>query len=693
MNLLADNLVAEPVKYSDIQLKLGDIQLDLYKQARARGILQNTLQLQQFLVVGFEQMMAKLVDLDPAMTNGTIFPLYGNKPCFNYMSQWLRLSLLKCLSNCLPEDARTELDTPNLYKMDNPEFLPIYKRIYNYLILLRARETILWFFFQVPNYCNYNISGYRTVYSEICKYLLENWRPSQCFEITDYNATNANSGAKRTFEYLTLGTTWYYNMAYHGISNKHILKLFSSVLEKVYPALVYSASHIKPCTNKLHASTGDITKLRKCVDLFHSEQAEFTPENIIDTTKPKTFRKIKIIFISGKLSDYTSVFRDRIGIIKNIDRRYFDVWIGLFGDEKVVKAKILQSGVVNHFLESFTDHILYLSKTDVTINQRTVSGGVFDIVFYPDLGMLQPQTLLAHARLAPIQITTWGHSDTSGCNAIDYFVTSQWFEQMDDLAIPRTNYSEKPVLLTSLGTYYYSPRKILREHMAQRTYDNTGKLINIDPETKFITPVEFECTTVKPIVIGCLQSFYKFNDEFEALLESIMLLTEPMNAGGYPVYLALSNSISFNKKHLARINSRLAPYIKRIKWFQNKTPVEWLNLVSICKIMIDPFPFGGCNTSLEAFDYDIPVVCMPSGEMINGRFTAGFYNKMGLNHCIADSKQNYVQIVMKLIQDETYYEFVSQEIHNAKHKLFEEAESIYEYQEMFVNLVERHCLS
>ena len=685
MNLITETLQNEPVQYSDIQLKIPDIQLDLYKTARVRGMLNNTLHLQQYLVVGFANLCQKLPELDPALSNGTIFPLSGNKPCFNYMSQWLRLPLLKCLACCLPEEVRAEFNIPGLHKMDKPELIPIYKKIFGYLALLKARAVILWFFFQVPNYCDYDIASYRTVYSEMCKHVAEHWPKSLEYKSQD----------KTSFEQETLGTTWYYNLVYHGQSNKDILTLFSGVLTKVYPELLGNgmAQHVQlggasnsPITYKLKRDKGNI--LQNCITMYKAGEFIKSGPQPQELIKPRlNYRQIKIAFISNKLSAYTSVFRDRIGIIKNLNKQVFDTWIVLFGEERVIKAQIMSSKVVYYYLEPFikSNHILYFSKTDVIGNQRILAAKEFDIIFYPDIGMIQAQTLLAHARLAPLQITTWGHSDTSGSPEIDYYITSKWFEQTDDLSIPKANYSEKPVLLSSMGTYYYSPRQVLADLLTNKNDGN-------NTESRFLTAEEHGFDSVgdhKPIIIGCLQSFYKFNEEFESVLESILKLTDPMHKGGYPVYLALSNSISFNKKHLARLNTRLEPYTARIKWFQNKSPVEWLNLVSICHIMLDPFPFGGCNTSLEAFDYGIPVVCMPSHCMINGRFTLGFYKKMGITHCITESPVQYIQQAIRLIQDPVYYNFVKEKIQKTKGCLFEEAASVDEYQRVFINLLEQ----
>ena len=67
--------------------------------------------------------------------------------------------------------------------------------------------------------------------------------------------------------------------------------------------------------------------------------------------------------------------------------------------------------VISSFIRKFIDmdKVILLDKLDLEYNRNRLTGK-FHIIFYPDLGMKQNQTLLAHSRLAPIQITTWGHS-------------------------------------------------------------------------------------------------------------------------------------------------------------------------------------------------------------------------------------------------------------------------------------------
>ena len=51
-----------------------------------------------------------------------------------------------------------------------------------------------------------------------------------------------------------------------------------------------------------------------------------------------------------------------------------------------------------------------------------------DVLVYTDVGMDPFTSLLPYARLAPTQVSLWGHHGTSGLEAGDYFVVGDGFE-------------------------------------------------------------------------------------------------------------------------------------------------------------------------------------------------------------------------------------------------------------------------
>lgn len=707
----------QPKTIDEHILTKSELQLDLYSIAKNKGIQHPHFQhhLQDFLISGFRQYINHLDKLEPFCVNSKIFHNDNstiNPPDFNYQTQFMRITVLKLLSYCIPHEKRHILNKPELHLLihHDEEYMTVYKYIFKMLMFLDATDVILWWFFQVPTYIDYSkkdLNNYRITLGKILDMTEELVNDTIRFTQETLHLKSAIS-SKKCLQIISRGSTYYYNICYTGISNAKLISKFNKFLDNITPTLKY----ISPSVNKKYHLDKKIyqiqePKLLQLLELWNKEQASMITLQDTNTLNAlsqgsssslisKQITRIKIIFITNKFLNYTSVFRDRIGIIHNLDRRYFDVYIGLFvnknGSEYKQKLlnKIYGIPVLKKYLDYFikNEKIIILDNIFLQHNQSILENAKFHIIFYPDLGMIQSQTLLAHSRLAPIQCVTWGHSDTSGISRdiIDYYITSQYFERVDDLDIVRSNYTEKPILLPSIGTFYYSPRKIVdlyfKPNFESFLVDKTG----------FGFPED-------AIIIGCLQSFYKFNDEFESVLG--MIMERISKIPNKKIYLALSNSFSFNKLHLARIEKYLGKYKAHIKWFQNLAPPEWLNLVSICHIMIDPFPFGGCNTTLEAFDYAIPVVCYPS-NVINGRFTLGFINKIEevvgdeqsiISKClVATSPLNYVDLVVRLIQDETRYKYLQNMIRESVKGLFEDSESLRDYNHLFIDLVKKHMI-
>ena len=696
MNIFHDGQRA--TKPSEYVLTSPDLVLDLYQQANQRGYTQphQTIHLRKLLVDGFRRLVGQLPSLDPAISGNQIFSRAGNPVCFNYQSQFLRLALIKLLMFCLPPAARSEIDLPGIHFMDRVEYIPQYLKIGTYLMKLEAWDTILWLFWQVPIWTNFpagGIAGYRAVYLATLDWAIDTWPDIGRF---------TTSGS---YEIASRGSTYYYNIAYHGQSNRELITKFNRLLRRVYPLVDYQAlttnrggGHIlaPQDTGGSAAAAGRYMiphddQLDYLLEIFGMEfglgqetdmQQGTTPtatnltQHLAKLTTPGNTTKIRICFISNKLTTYSSVFRDRIGIITSLDPRYFDVWLAVFKpiDQIFTAGHKIVSSLLGQFRQR--QRIIQLAPVmSLRENQKTLADHKFHIIVYPDLGMCQDYTLLAHARLAPIQIATWGHSDTSGNPSIDYYITSRHFENTSDLDIPRNNYSEKPILLNSMGTYYISPRAMIRN------------LIDPGFEAGFQSAVRLGFPA-NALVIGVLQSFFKFTPDFEKVLGRLLVMTANHRR---PVVLALSNSLPFNKIHLDRLQQQFKGHTDRVFWFQNKLPEEWLNLVSVCHVMLDPFPFGGCNTSLEAFDYGVPVVCRPSNQ-INGRFTCGFYDVMGVprEHCCAATVDEYLKLAYRLVDDEYYYKLVREKIRQNSGKLFEQHESVREYQSVLTTLVQRH---
>ena len=98
-------------------------------------------------------------------------------------------------------------------------------------------------------------------------------------------------------------------------------------------------------------------------------------------------------------------------------------------------------------------------------------------------------------------------------------------------------------------------------------------------------------------------------------------------------------------------------------------------------ILIDPYPFGGCNSSLESFSLYKPLVTQPSIR-INGRFTYGFYKKMEMEDMIAYNKEQYVNIINKLLNDKDFYDKQVNLLKERSDKLFMDQQTLDEWEEL-----------
>jgi predicted O-linked N-acetylglucosamine transferase (SPINDLY family) len=104
---------------------------------------------------------------------------------------------------------------------------------------------------------------------------------------------------------------------------------------------------------------------------------------------------------------------------------------------------------VSRHIAAAAEHLVQLPE-GLWDARRRIAEAELDILFYPDLGMDVRTYFLAFARLAPVQCVSWGHPDTTGIPAIDYFISSALAEP--DGA--RAHYSERLYRLATLPTFY-----------------------------------------------------------------------------------------------------------------------------------------------------------------------------------------------------------------------------------------------
>ena len=407
------------------------------------------------------------------------------------------------------------------------------------------------------------IIKHRKYYEKIIKYMIANTGPIyQNIQVMNTFISQNNA----------------YRYAYHDISNVELFQNIAKLQSKLCPDLLYNCK-IKGINES---------------------------------------KKIKVGFISDFLITFHSVAKDRLGIIKHLyNDPDFDVKIMTRKSNKHLFYDKIVSDIDSSKL------IIQMKDGDLVSNRQQILEEDFDIIVYPEIGMCQQTRFIAFSRLAPIQINTWGHSDTSGLPNIDYFVSSKYFNSRED----QSHYSEKLILFDSLGTYYYDVFNFFK---------NEIQIGDEHEEDNFRNNIIEKTGIEKPNIYGCIQIFIKIHPSFIGMLNEI--LREDENA----VIVLLSTKQGDNDDVILKnyIKSKIKCF-ERIYFIYQVPFTQYAKNIKSCDLILDYYPFGGFNSTIESFLLGkICITC--AGERISGKFTQGLYRKMGITEFICDSEKEYV---------------------------------------------------
>lgn len=266
-----------------------------------------------------------------------------------------------------------------------------------------------------------------------------------------------------------------------------------------------------------------------------------------------------------------------------------------------------------------------------------------DVLIYPEIGMDPMSAKLASLRLAPVQVATWGHPETTGLPTIDHYLSAE------DMEPPgaQENYTEQLITLPNLGCFY-------RPWGVAAIRPDLGKL-GIDPRAPlFLCPgMPFKYAPRHDWIFAEIArrlgrcQFIFFTPEVSDLAEKLRLRLE----------------ISFAQHGL-----NIDEHVVFIPW---QSGPAFRGLLERADVFLDTIGFSGFNTAMQAVECGIPIATR-EGRYLRGRLAGGILKRMGLQELIAGSEEDYVALAVKLIQDGKYRERTRRRIEAERHVLFED---------------------
>ena len=327
---------------------------------------------------------------------------------------------------------------------------------------------------------------------------------------------------------------------------------------------------------------------------------------LVDLKKAKN-EKINLGFISSDFQLKHSVTFFLRSVISNYDKTKFNIF--LYHNHNNIDDATTQEFNKQVF-KNF--HISNLKDIDV-INK--VRKDELDIIVDLNGFSTNHRLALFKNRLAPIQISWCGYTNTTGLKEMDYLIVDK------NLINPNEEnlYSEKIIYLPNIWNCHSG-------------YD-FERLENKMPYEKN-----------KYITFGSFNNYLKINDEVVEVWSSILKKVKNSK-----LLLKTSASISqeIYKKKFEKHN--VLSSVSFLNYSKNFN--EHLNRYKQIDIALDPFPWNGVTTTFEAIWMNVPVVVM-NGYNYNSRCGSSIIKNLKLPNLLAEDKKDYIDKAVFLAQNQ-----------------------------------------
>lgn len=354
--------------------------------------------------------------------------------------------------------------------------------------------------------------------------------------------------------------------------------------------------------------------------------------------------RIKVGIVSDQIR-YHSVWNAITkGLTEQLDANKFEIHIFYLGTLVDSQTQFAQS-----LASSFTQNLVSLEDWASCILNEQI-----DALLFPEIGMHGLTTQIANLRLAPLQLVTWGHPETTGIPSIDYFISADLLEKPQS----QLAYSEKLFTLPSLGCTY--------------------KKLSIVP-----TKIDLKTLGINPRVTSllCPGNLFKYSPDFDwvypqiaSRLERCQFIFLFKDGAGFGVFK--------NRLRVVFANAGLDvdEFVVFVPWLN---PQEFFGLMQEVDLFIDSLGFSGFNTAMQAIECALPIITK-EGDFMRGRFASAILSKMGLQECITQTCEAYIDLIVKVAKDPQLRAHIRQKIINARGILFDDLSPIRAFEQFLI---------
>lgn len=316
-------------------------------------------------------------------------------------------------------------------------------------------------------------------------------------------------------------------------------------------------------------------------------------------------RKLRIGYVSGDFYGH-AVASFILPVLERLDRTQFDLF-GFYNHTvcddmtRRIAAQFKYWLPISHVTDAALAEIVRACRIDILIDLSGHTGG---------------NRLLTFARKpAPVQMTAIGHADTTGLDAMDYFITDR------DLAPP--------------GRF--------DAHFSER-------LMDLDSGVVFSFPNDAPPVTDLPALSNGYLTFGSFNRPGKITARTLDLWTELMRA--LPDARMLLGSVNDEqiRRKLEQGFAERGVAAERLRFMPRVAVPEYLAAHGGIDVLLDTFPFNAGTTLLYSMWMGVPVLTV-RGDRYVSNLGAAVMAKAGLPDFVADDASGFINKGVELAAD------------------------------------------
>ncbi len=250
----------------------------------------------------------------------------------------------------------------------------------------------------------------------------------------------------------------------------------------------------------------------------------------------------------------------------------------------------------------------------------TIRDAKLDVLVHLDVGMHPYSQLLAPLRLAPLQINTWGHPITSGCAALDAYVSGAAMEPPDGAQ----RYSERLIALPNLGSDYDRPAD----------------------------PSDYRVALPDASLAGyffCPQSAHKLHPGHDTVYAEILARC-PRHALVLVPHPKAEVRERLERRLAKALRARGVDPARRLVVLPALPYRDFLAVARHAALLVDSFDWSGFNTSIESLGAGTPIVTLP-GDTMRARHTAAMLGLLELPELVVRDVESYIATVCAIASD------------------------------------------